>query len=489
MTEIFAGIQILFAFIILPILIVLFVIIIGTTINFLPSYYIARYLSRFSHHFNRFIFVTTFVVCAIIIHLNVRIPGIIRDSIEKPTEYLNISDTINASIGDSISIEINDDNIQYKPKYLESTWLNTKDYCYGFEKATLVTDNFISRLKSKGLKIEHNTDAPIKIIGSIQKTPTHHEIKINVMKNKKIVAEYSNRFRVAFPGEQSDNAFLTLFFTVQQSTPTRLLFPDFWQGILKNRKPPVKYPVSKFLSEVFDISPQIETLKPVKLKISSSKIEIPESKIPEEQFRNNINDFCTLGNTRVDIAKRLIIDEKNLNSQKWAGYWVRIRKKDKPAILTYLQAPQGNIYRRASIHKTVCTKEHFYVLASFAGVGKSEEEWGALFEKRFGQKSTNTDEDKKFMNQEMLRLNIIRQRMVQKEFRKAWILKYSYDGSLKEAAVFTLPYDFPQHVDKLSQNSFGAWHFSGHNGEGKRVGGKWWYLISKRYDVLLEKDE
>ena len=465
MTEISAGIQILFGFLIFPILIILLVIIIGTALNLLPSYFIARYLSSFASHFNRTIFITIFVLCAIAIHLNFRIPSIIKDTIEQPAEYLNISDTIDASIGDSVSIEINDYNIKYKPRYLESTWLSTNDYCYGFKKATLVTDNFISRLKSKGFKIEYNTDAPYKVIGFVKKSSTHHEIKIKVVKNKKIIAEYSNKFRIAFPGEQSDNAFLSLLFTVQQSTPTRLLFPDFWQGIFKKRQSQVKYPVSKFLSKVFSISPQIETLNPVNLKITSSIVQAKDNLIPMGQFKYNINKLCSYGNTRVDIVTRIVIDEENPESRKPAGYWVRIRQKDKPEILTYLQAPQGNIYRSATIHKTLCTNDHIDVLVSFVGVGKSEKEWGSSFK---------TYEE----------INMIR-----KELRKAWILKYSYDGSLEEAAVFRLPYDFPQRVDKISQNGIGAWHFTGYDGTMKRIDGKWWYIVSKKYDVILEKDE
>lgn len=329
----------------------------------------------------------------------------------------------------------------------------------------MVTDNFISRLKSKGFKIEYNTDAPYKIIGFVKKSSTHHEIKIKVVKNKKIIAEYSNKFRIAFPGEQSDNAFLSLFFTVQQSTPTRLLFPDFWQGIFKKRQSQVKYPVSKFLSKVFSISPQIETLDPVNLKITSSIVQAKDIHILKEKSKNNIKNFCSYENTRVDIVPRVIIDEESPESRKWAGYWVRIRQKDKPEILTYLQAPQDNIYRNATIHKTLCTSDHIYVLVSFVGVGKSEKEWGSSFK---------TYEE----------IN-----MIQKELRKAWILKYSYDGSLEEADVFRLPYDFPQHVDNLTQNGIGAWHFSGYNGEVKLIDGKWWSIISKKYDVLLEKDE
>lgn len=131
MTEVIAGIQVLFGFIIFPILIALLTVSIGTAINFIPSFYIARYLKNRVPYFKYLVFVIVFSFSALVLHLNYRIPGILKDFSEGSTESINITHPIYVHIGSPISININHEFIEYKPKYLESTWLG--DYSYSLK--------------------------------------------------------------------------------------------------------------------------------------------------------------------------------------------------------------------------------------------------------------------------------------------------------------------------------------------------------------------
>ncbi len=297
MLELIAGIKIIFAFILIPLFIASLVIIVGTAINFLPSFYLARYFRNFSPHCKRSIFVIVFVLSSITLHLNYRIPGILEDFLDRPTESSKINQRINVFIGTPISVEINHDSIRYKPKYLESTWLG--GYFYSFRNLNLKSDYFISHLESTGVRIQRNTKSAIKITGVVEKNDTHHSIRIKVVQNEKTVAEYANKYRVSFAGEQSSNTLTQLALTLLQSTPTRLLFPDYWRN-----DEYAGHTVTNFLDQVFHVSVKPETLSVTEYTVKHF-VKYPVNYLTEKDELLLQRNFCMNG-IRVRLDRRWV---------------------------------------------------------------------------------------------------------------------------------------------------------------------------------------
>lgn len=483
-----AEIKVLFHFVLIPLLIAAVVIAVGTAFNFMLSKTLAKNLSWRYPKYRRTMFWGVFLSASLVIHLHVRIIGMLNDVYYALFESYEIYQPIEVSTGSPVSVELNQHHIRYKRRYLESSWLG--EYSRSLSSPKITTDYFVDKLASQGLHVQHGTNinVPLQINGTVTTSDNHQAITMVISQNGKKVAEYSKRFRTSFSGEQSDSALVKLGLAILQSTPTRLLFPDFW-----DRSEHAEYPVSDFLSAVLHISPPTEVLRPMRFNISAFNSKVGERVIPDDKL-NLRNELCQWEQLRVRIFRRYVDDNADLDEldgarRKQSGYWLEIRPEDGPVILQYLQAPHGGVYRQARIHQTVCTAGDINVLVSFAGVGKTEAEWASSLEQYSGPTTAKTRDEQAWMAKEIKRVNSINNSKIQSEFRKGWILKYSYDGKLKEAAVFTLPADFPQHVDILVQQEAGAWRFTGYDAERRRVDGKFRTISTKDYEVMLEKDE
>lgn len=334
------------------------------------------------------------------------------------------------------------------------------------------------------MQLQHGTnpETPLRIVGTVEKTDHSQTIKLAVIHNGKKVAEYNRRFRTSFAGEQSTNALIKLDLAVLQSTPTRLLFPNFWDWSESQ-----EYPVSDFLAKAIHVNPRPVSLPVEPLKVSASNTRIEERLIPDDKL-NLKEEICQWEQVNVRITRRYVHQPES-TQPKQAGYWIEIRSGNNPPVLKYLQAPQASIYHVARIHRTVCTTDQIYVLASFAGVGKTDAEWLASLEKYSGPKVGRTPDEQRVMGEELKRVNTINERRIQSDFRRAWILCYSYDGELKQAASFTLSEDFPQHVDMLEVQQPDRWRFTGFDSERRQVNGRYMTFRTKDYEVLLERDE
>ncbi len=284
--------------------------------------------------------------------------------------------------------------------YFSSTWLDTDEYCYGLEKVKIKTDKFISQLKSRGLKIEHQSNAPIKLIGNIEKTSTHHKVNIQVLNNDKKVAEYTKNFRIAFSGEQSKNKFIQVLLTILQSTPTRLLLPDIWSILLKKDRSTDLHPISDFLSEAIIVRPAPETLQSVPLEVSSINIDNNEYFLSNEKYlKGDQKDYCRFGEVKIHIFPRYLDEHKNKIEEKIL-ISLRISYPDKEDNLTYIQVPHEEVYQQATFYRIVCENDFINLLVSFDGVGQTVEEWELSPAVYQGPKVARTKEEQKMMRNE-----------------------------------------------------------------------------------------
>ena len=453
-----AELQVLFWFIILPILIALLTIGVGTAINFIPAFYGAKLLTRKSFTGRKVVFFCCFILFAIAIHLNIRIPGIISDLL-LPNESYVINETISANVGDEIFVGLNEGSVQFKSSYLASPWLD--DYGNSISKPAIKSDHFIEHLKNRGLKIQRQQDKPIKIIGSIDKTATHNSIHIKVMKNNREIASYSNTFRVAFAGDQSNSSGVRLLMTIMQSTPTRLLFPDFWAQMLESNKPQ-EVPITNFFDRVFRVSPKPEQLAVSNYSVVSFE-KTKNDRILSKEELTTWRDACNTGNRRVRVIGRRVKNQEKLLDQKWqsTGAWVDFFEDNKLVNRKYLQAPSIGKYASYWTHRTTCDSEYVNVAVSFIGIGMTQPEWLATLPKMKIHGARTPEETKKF-GAEMKRVNGIIGKQRQESMRNIWILSYNLnDGSLKNAVNFTLPANAPFYFDSMAKTEPNEWRLTG----------------------------
>ncbi|MFC1542412.1 hypothetical protein ACFL4M_00805 [Pseudomonadota bacterium] len=464
-----AELQVLFVFIIGPILINVFFISVASAINFIPSFYIAERLSLKIPFFRKTIFLLLFLTLVFVFHLNYRIPGIIYDLQNSP-ETIEIVEPISIHVGDTVSVEINHETVSYKAKYLEST---SAAFGYGFSRVKINTDYFISNLENLGVRISRDEDAAVKIIGSIEQTASHHKINLRVQKNGKVIAKYFNVFRVSFAGEQS-KSFLTNFLLASlQSTPTRLLFPDFWKESMPT------HTVTDFLNDVFQVVPRTETT-PVTLATVTSYDKKPNDYIMTNEELNVRKEGCIQGSKRISIDRRYVVNKSNPRKRTQAGRWVNIFEGHKPIFKKYFQAPGMTIYHGEIIHQTICSDKYFTVMASFMGSGMSREQWLALFKRKKIKTITinSTSEERKEYFDESNRINSMLEKMRKTESRNIWLLKYDYNGTQKEALNFIMPKDTPENIDSILRKNEDKWIITGFDIEIRREDRK-----SNRYKI------
>lgn len=468
---------------------VLLVITVGTAINLIPSFYFAKYISSLSQHFRRTIFFLVFLLAAVTLHLNYRIPGVYNDITDNHPISYEIIKPIHTYIGSSVSVDINHNNIQYKPKYLESTWLDLESTWlgdYSFRNVSVKSDYFIYNLKSKGFKIENDTNAPIRIVGHIDKNSTHHTINIKVIKDAVKVAEYSNKFRVSFAGEQSKSTLIQLALTLQQSTFTRMLFPDYWR---ENEYP--NRPVSSFLEKVFILAPKPELLDATPYVVSSYITKPNNYLLSKEELRFKKN-HCTHNDKRISIDRRFVKNQSSIRKSKKEreGWWINIYDNtNKTNLKKYLQAPNTEQYQHSYIHQTTCEDGYFNVMASFMGIGMSEKEWMSTYAKSTIThiSSISTPIEKELYSQERKRVKIHNDKKRKNNKRNVWLLRYNYDGKLKEAINFMLPNYSPEHVNTIKQLSLDKWLYTGFDMEKRQENEKHNRYKISDYVITIKK--
>ena len=480
MSEIPAIIQVFFGFVVFPLLIMGLVIAIGTAINFYPSLYLAKRLSAKSPYYKRGVFYSILLFSAIVIHLGYRIPGITSDLINQNMSTATVMQPLHIYTGEPISINMNDTTVSYKPNYFQSTWLG--DYAYSFKKSRTKKDYFVSTLKKQGLKIERNSNTRIKIVGSVDKsTAYHHTVTFDVFKDNVKVAEYSNRFRTAFAGEQSDNTFVQLLLTLQQSTPVRMLLPDFWG----NPKYP-EGPVTSFLNKLFIVKPRPETTPTSLYKVLSYDVTLKNEHISNKELRVN-DKSCKISNIRVNIHKRMIKGDGTTKKQE--GLWIGISDSlTKDYFKKYLQPPNLKTYQYSHIHQTICEANYFTVMASFGGFGLSSEEWSATFAKSKIKSIPGSlpEDKKKAIREEWNRVFAFNKQKTDKLKRDIWLLRYSYDGEFKEAITFISEDKTPDVITSLRRLSSESWSYTGFDKEYRSEERK--LYKTKQYSIIIKED-
>lgn len=448
----FDLIAIIFVFIIFPILLHVGLLVISSIINYVPSWYIAKWVSSYSTKIRKPIFLTIFLLMSSVIFLNVRLPGIVYDGYHNFKSVKVIYRPITAYIAEPIVVSVNEHVVRSKKSYLSSLYIggNTGSGFPHIIHPRVVGDDFVKELKLQGLSIRKG-DSPgarIKIAGHIEKTPTHDEFDIVIFEGDDKVAEYSGVYRTAFISDRLDNTFLESIVLLFQSSLTSLPFMEGFSEYRFGKKP-----MSEFLAEAIRVSPMPDMMAVGELESPEIYVEdvndlIEKLKVGKQHHINN-NIFnknnCTRGGLPNEVrfgVRRADRISSNDYSQGNLGHVASrlliLGDQEKGLLRISIQPPGAKKYVDSITHKIECSKEYIELVMSFSGVDMSIPEWHEMIRRNLSKKGINPSKNVKYIKNIPSYHNSyhnaeVRARQLH-DHRNIWRFRYSYDGVLLDAS-------------------------------------------------------
>lgn len=405
----------------LMLLIALGLIIIPTILNIgisLFFYKIIRSYYGIKTFFPKFII---FILISVLLTLNIRLPGIIKDSAQlliNPTIY-DINTQLTIPRGSVITLVGNPSVLKFKRNYFESVRYEfSPAFGYKFVYPKERNEQIEYWLKKQGFKINRNSEinTKYKINLTFKSDDLHETVKMTLTKDSKVYSTYKKQFRKSFQLEKSVNSAEKTFLYLSQYNIWNSLF-----SILSIKEKVLDSPLSSFLSDAIIIAKPLIDIPTQYLTTTSETpifykgLDAKKKSMPKPSHLGWCNKgiyFMPHYKNGSDFHNK----RGQIETGDRQGSWLVFKENRNEKLRVFIETPEFNEYVFSDNHLVTCTEDSVSILVSFWHIGES-------FNSYYKEKNIPRRQ---------------REKKTKEDGRTFWFLTYSWDGEPIKALNFKL---------------------------------------------------